>query len=168
MLETAPGSRSLATDNDLQLVRSRLCGLARRLSCRPSDAEDIAQAALVVVLEKYRDKPLEEILKLANRICVKLVLNHRRKQPLATPDLLDTAQDPSCDPEELTWRRELSRALVDIIQQLSEKDKSLLRLELQEADTDTICGELAIDRNKLYCWRNRCYAKLRPFLRRIQ
>jgi RNA polymerase sigma factor (sigma-70 family) len=158
-----PESRS----NIFQTIRARVCGLATYLGCG-GEAEDIAHETLVVIFEKYSDKNPEELLRISTKICVNLVLNRRRRADRRGPELSDSIEDVSADPERLAAKAELVRALMNAIEKSSPIDKALLRLDLQDFDTDEICSQLGINRETLYSRRNRCYKHLRAILRSIQ
>ena len=149
-----------------QTIRARVCGLATYLRCG-DEAEDIAHETLVVIFEKYSGKAPEELLKISTKICVNLVLNRRRRKDRCSPQLSDSIQGTSVDPEQLAAKAELVRALMDTIERSSPNDKALLRLDLKGSGTDEICSQLGISPGTLYSRRNRCYKHLRTILRSL-
>ena len=127
----------------IELVRVRIRGFATYLQCG-DHAEDIAHDTVLVVLSKYAGvEAPEEILKIANRICVNLVLNLRRKRAHIELDS-GIAAPSGDDPETVAANRELKQLVLRAIEASDERCKQLLRLKLEGASTEKIAAELKL------------------------
>jgi RNA polymerase sigma factor (sigma-70 family) len=147
----------------IELVRVRIRGFATYLQCG-DDAEDIAHDTVLVVLSKYAGvEAPEEILKIANRICVNLVLNLRRKR---AHEELDSgiAAPVGADPETVASNRELRQFMLGAIEASDSRCKQLLRMKLEGASTEEIAKELKLNPNAVHAAFFRCGKRLRAAL----
>lgn len=168
MGHSTSGQSASAVDRDalIALVRERIRGFATYLHWG-DDAEDIANETVLVLLEKYGGiEAPEEILKIANQICVNLVLNLRRKRANKRQVDLDTGIAASLggDPETVASNRELKQLMLKAIEASDSRCKQLLRLKLEGATTEKIAEELKLNPNAVHAAFFRCGKRLRAAL----
>jgi RNA polymerase sigma-70 factor, ECF subfamily len=152
----------------LETVRRRvLAWLARALPV--SDAEDLAQDVLVLLMTKYTLTPVTELLPLAIGVAWKLRAARWRK---ARRRGEDTAVDPSGlalsvaepDPEDRASTRELTARMLGGIRRLGGRCRELMRLKLEERTFPEIAEILGAKLNTVYSWDHRCMGRLRELL----
>jgi RNA polymerase sigma factor (sigma-70 family) len=150
----------------IALVRERIRGFATYLHCG-DDAEDVANETVLVLLVKYGGvEAQEELLKIANRICVNLVLNLRRKRANKRQVELDAgiAAPSGGDPETIASNQELKQLMLRAIKASDHRCKQLLRLKLEGATTEIIAKELKLNPNAVHAAFFRCGKRLRAAL----
>jgi RNA polymerase sigma factor (sigma-70 family) len=150
-------------DTLIGLVRERIRGFATYLQCGDF-AEDIAHDTVLVLLSKYAGvEAPEELFKIANRICVNLVLNLRRRRFHTELDP-GIAAPPGGDPETVASNHELKRLMLTAIEASDSRCKQLLRLKLEGASTEKIAEELKLNANAVHAAFFRCSKRLRAAL----
>jgi RNA polymerase sigma factor (sigma-70 family) len=162
-------SYSLETrDATLRLITERLRGFATYLGCG-DDSDDVVQDTLLVLHLKYpEERHPEELIKIANRICVNIVRNfRRRRRGFEDCTQLQDLRDPRVTPEQMFAQTEFTEAVHHVIEKSDERCKAMLKLELQGADNAEICSRLGLKPETLYVARTRCYQRLRKILELI-
>jgi RNA polymerase sigma factor (sigma-70 family) len=161
--QSAP-DQAKSPDELLNRIRVRTVGFATYLGCG-NDAEDLAQATMMVLHDKYaRVADAEELAKLATTICANLIKNWRRSKwnPAHADELSPTLADHSNPDPEATM--ELKDLLLKAIQESGKRCKELLRLRLDGATTKEIAARLGLSPGAVdtaYC---RCVERLRGAL----
>ncbi len=132
-------------------------GLHFLLKQRTRDSElalDIRQDALRVVIEKLRAGTLEQPERLAGYlrgVALKLCGAQRRKEvrraTTADSDAIEAVADERANPEEQLSDEQLSRAVRELLGELSTpRDRDILtRVYLLDEDKDAICSALGVD-----------------------
>ncbi len=129
-------------------VRWSLC----RLSGRPELADDLHQETFRVVIERLRDRGLEEPERLGgflNRTAKNLYRGHARKTARRKTDggesLRETA-DPASDPLGDVLRAERGELVRRLLAELRPRDRQILyRFYLAEEPKERICADLGLD-----------------------
>jgi RNA polymerase sigma factor (sigma-70 family) len=150
----------------IALARERIRGFATYLQCG-DDAEDVANDTVLVLLAKYGGiEAPGELLKIANQICVNLVLNLRRKRANKRQVDLDAgiAAPSGGDPETIASNHELKHLMLLAIEASGSRCKQLLRLKLEGATTEKIAEELKLNPNAVHAAFFRCSKRLRAAL----
>ena len=169
---------ALTREATLEKLRARMRAAARR-GPFPEEAEDLAQDVLVVLTRKYShvDAP-EELAALGITILKKLQSARWRKakrrqelghSPLPTReendrDPLEDVASEGPDPEEVLWRRQRVRFLVEAIRRLDGRCRDLLRRKLEGESFVQIAAALGRPVGTVYAWDNRCRKRLRKIL----
>jgi RNA polymerase sigma factor (sigma-70 family) len=166
MVEWSPARSSSEREALFTKLHARILGFATNLRCG-DDAKDIAQETMLELTRRYGEiQSAEELIKIANVICFNKVRNLRKRRPIAIS--VDDSQQvyPGPGPEVLVLDQELHERLLSTLQRSSPRCRALFLLDLREADTETICGELNVTRSALYALRSRCSTECRKVLRR--
>jgi len=159
------GGLDEAYRRNLELVRERLRGFLLARKHAASDAEDVAQDCILILLDRYpqvRD-PIE-LLKLAtriagNRICQ--VYRARARVASLTPGH-PADRSPADDPEEAAGRRELVDRILLGMMELQARCRALLRMLLvEQMEYAEVRAILGLDADYIYVMRQRCLQSLR-------
>lgn len=152
--------------NDLfDKLHRRLVGtLRRRFRER---AEDMAQDAIALALEKYPDACTEADL-FPLLLTIKKYLALEELRPGRTDQMPDNGfeyADRRSGPEQLLAEAEHYDLLVTAIDQLGTRCRDLIQLRLKEVDSPTIAATLNVTVNNLYQMEKRCLDRLRRIIR---
>lgn len=167
MAQGQPALNSAAREVFLAKLHERIFGFATCLRCG-EDAEDVAQETMLELTRSYGAiQSPEELIKIANAICFNKARNLRRRRGRWVTVPADDARHSSVEPgpETLAIDRELRERVLKALGRCSDRCKVVFRLDLEEADTETICCELKLKPAALYTLRNRCLAEIRDILR---
>jgi len=159
---------------EAELVSSFARPLWLKLHARlrvPHLIEDARQETFLRVLTYFRSgKTLNNpaslpgfVLSVCNNVCYELLRSHTRhpQMPEEAPDPPDVAVDP----EENMVTQERKQIVTRILDDLSEKDRQLLRrVFLDEADKDDVCEELGVTREYLRVLVHRAKLRLKAAL----
>jgi RNA polymerase sigma-70 factor, ECF subfamily len=145
--------------------------LRSRLNSREA-IEDVEQETFVRVLSALRsEKGLRQAERLGsyvNSVCNNVLLEHYRSQRRVDPIEEDgpaaTLPEPGPDAFALLLSKDTERAVREILDKLSERDRSLLRdVILEERDKDEVCRELGVDREYLRVLVHRAKQSFKSF-----
>jgi RNA polymerase sigma factor (sigma-70 family) len=147
-------------DEFLRSVRPRLKSLFVRYGIPPQDTEDILQQALLAMVYQrhgVRDRETWLIGTLRNK-CLLYWREHRRKLYEAVDAAaLDLMAEPLAPAQEATDRR---RDLVNAIEQLPERCRSLLWLRYQGYEATEVAEQLGYSQASIGKISKRCLAAL--------
>ena len=135
--------------------RSGLVFVLRRRSPSAEDAEDIADEALMIVINRLRSSGLDDPAKLGGflrRTAINVSINERRKearrQTYADTDAINEEHDADqMSALESISKRDARRAVRQLLDELRmDRDREILfRYHLQEQDKEVICKDLGLD-----------------------
>jgi len=132
-----------------------------------SEAEDMTQRAILVVLERYPHISQEaDLIPLAVRCAQFVQLEEmRRRRRLVQPpeDGWNLASNETPTEEKLLWNARLEQ-LYKAIPQLGERCRDILRQRLLEAQTEAIAASLQTTPATLYVWESRCRGSLQKLI----
>jgi RNA polymerase sigma-70 factor, ECF subfamily len=120
--------------------------------------EDVEQETFVRVFAALRsEKGLRQAERLGayvNSVCNNVLLEHyrgqRRTQPVEDDDPAAVLVEPGPDAFDLLMNKDRERAVREILDKLSDRDRTLLRhVILEERDKDEVCREFGVDRQYL-------------------
>ena len=141
-------------------VRARIVRYATSRGCMRQDAEDLAQQTLMVLFEKYPDRPRAELVALAYKIFGHLLMNRIRSKYVSAAsvqvDLLPLP-DPGETPEAEFIRGERMESLARALAKLGEPCRTFIRMcldNLSLAEIKEATG--AESMNTVYTWNSRC------------
>ncbi len=156
-------------DAVLQKIGVRIQKLATYLGCG-AEADDIAQETLLLLHKRYREDKPELLVLRANRICVNLVRNNRRRRDhAAMTDLVaGSAQDAHLNPEELFRSSEMVQSLIEILAKSDPVCRKLLRYELEGVDIAEISAALGLRPGAVYTAQHRCRKRMRQILESLR
>ena len=141
---------------EAELVRRYKDGIAiiiQRIVNNQSEAEDLSQETIRVVLEKVRKREVREPEKLSGFICGvarNLAIDSARKMRRAASQRDSSGagliRDPRPDQYEQLWRKEGAEMVRQTIDELKgERDREVLfRYYIAEEDKGRICGDLGL------------------------
>jgi RNA polymerase sigma-70 factor (ECF subfamily) len=141
-------------------VRERIVSYATSRGCARQDSEDLAQETLMILVDKYADRPKPELMALAFPICVNLFRNLIRRRYVRAPHL--SVDDmplahPGENPETAAIRGEQLEALGRALGKLGEPCRTFVRLRLQGLTLEEIKDAAkAESMNTVYTWNARC------------
>jgi RNA polymerase sigma factor (sigma-70 family) len=163
MSQPSPALSIQNREDIYKALHLRILGLARKLGCR-EHSSDIAQETMLELARRYAEiNSLEELVKLANRICVNKVLNLRRQNRHEAASLDDHATHAPT-PEDLLSNKELQDKLRSALQRCSPRCKTLFGLLLAGEETTALLKQLGCSQSALYSLRSRCLQELRSIL----
>lgn len=147
----------------LEKIAARVRGLAKYWGCA-SEADDIAQETLLILHKRYSGNiATDELIKIANKVCMNLVRNYKRGIRPTVP-LPDSIRDATSGPEESFGKSESVEALLRTIEKAGARCQKLFALELQGADTNQICSSLRLRPDMVHVLKHRCHKRLRKAL----
>jgi RNA polymerase sigma-70 factor (ECF subfamily) len=153
-------------DGIFRLVRERIFRYAASRIGR-EDAEDLAQAAMMVLNRKYSDKDsVDEILKIAIGIMKRLLLAYYGSGKIETvPAESITARDDAPDPEQQARFRQLQANIMQAIEKLGGRCRQLFLLKLDGYTFQEIGKKLGANTiDTVYTWDFRCKRDLARLL----
>lgn len=139
---------------EIELVRqySRGVLIVLRQRCQdPLLVEDLSQDALRIVIERLRNKPLDDPSRLNAFICATArnlligdVRKKARRKTVTDSDIVSTAADTSHDPFREVGQIQTAKIVHQLIDEMgSERDRILLdRFYIKEQDKEEICADL--------------------------
>jgi RNA polymerase sigma-70 factor, ECF subfamily len=130
--------------------------LRSRLSSRQA-IEDIMQETFARVLTRVRSetgiRQPERLGAFVNSVCNNVLLEHYRSSSRTGQQQEDGSSDPpdkTIDLDGLLVTKQTCRQVQEVLAQLADKDRRLLRaLFLEEKEKDEVCREFQVDRNYL-------------------
>jgi RNA polymerase sigma-70 factor, ECF subfamily len=137
--------------------------------------EDVEQETFVRVLSALRSeqglRQADRLGAYVNSVCNNVLLEHYRSQR-RTEFLEDEDEGPAAtlaakgpDAFALLLTKETEKTVRDILDKLSERDRSLLRdVILEEQDKDEVCQRLGVDREYLRVLLHRAKQSFKSFL----
>jgi RNA polymerase sigma-70 factor, ECF subfamily len=134
--------------------------------------EDVEQETFVRVLSALRSekgvRQAERLGAFVNSVCNNVLLEHYRSQrrvdPLEEDGPAETLAQPGPDAFALLMSKDTERAVHEILDKLSDRDRSLLRdVILEERDKDEVCRELGVDREYLRVLLHRAKQSFKSF-----
>jgi RNA polymerase sigma factor (sigma-70 family) len=151
-----------ATPEPIEEIRERILASAASRMSR-SDAEDLAQDVVTILLVKYADvKDPADLLRLAYDILFKLRIGWYRRRIRRGEDTAESVDDVPLadradDPETALLRKEFAERVGKAIRSLGEPCRTILRLKLEGQDTDYIMKAIrAGTKNALFIRLKRC------------
>lgn len=153
-------------------LRARLVGFGVSSGLKPTDAEDCAQEAILVLLRKYPGKDEVDAVPLAFRIMRWKITEHHRKasrpadRTSITLDDIQIKDDfAGANPEQTVALKE---AVHGSLAQLSRKCRKLLLWQLEGLSGEEIAGKLGLPtRNAAYIAINRCKKRFKKAYNRL-
>jgi RNA polymerase sigma-70 factor (ECF subfamily) len=123
----------------------------------PQAIEDVRQETFVRVFTALRNpggiRQPERLGPFVNSICNNVLMEHYRRVSHDTPLEDENDQDfpdPVIDVLGAIAARQMENKVRQILQEMSERDRSLIRsLFIEERDKDEVCRELGVDRDYL-------------------
>lgn len=158
-IEAIPDDEDLY-QRDLQAVRQLIVSFATQ-KVGYEAAEDIAQEAVLILMQKYSEvRKREDMIRLAVGITRNKCFERFRKVARET-EFSDTTPDDSDIHRELERRQVIDRILPAILQ-LGERCRAVLRLMLfEEKGAAAVQAALkAKSINTVYTWEHRCFKQL--------
>jgi RNA polymerase sigma-70 factor (ECF subfamily) len=136
--------------------------------------EDVEQETFVRVLSALRSekgvRQAERLGAYVNSVCNNVLLEHYRSQRRADPiedegdGPAQNLAQPGPDAFALLVTKDTERAVREILDKLSDRDRSLLRdVILEERDKDEVCRELGVDREYLRVLLHRAKQSFKSF-----
>ena len=162
----AAQSPALNRDELFGRIRHNVFGFLRRRHGE-SDAEDMTQRAILVVLERYPHISQErDLVPLAIRCAQYVQMEEMRKrrrtvQPPEGGFDLPSGELPT--EEKLLWDARVDQ-LYKAIPKLGERCRNILRQRLLEVPSNTIAASLETTTATLFVWESRCRAGLQKLI----
>ena len=154
----------------MALIRERILGFAISRSSR-SDAEDLTQQVMIVLLSKYSNvSDQKELLPIAFGLLARLRMGLYRKRARRGEDAnlgVEELQLASVadDPESRLARKELAEQLAAAIDRLNQRCQKMIRLMMEGHSAAYIQKTLGLtSTNAVYVVQSRCRAELRKTL----
>ena len=153
--------------------RSGLVGLLRRWTRDRALAEDLAQEALLVAIERLRSRALDDASKLgaflrgtAHNLAIAARRRETRRQTSSASDLIDGVVDATADPLAAAERAQEAQLIHRLIGELSvPRDRDLLyRHYVAGEPKSRICEELGLDAVHFNRVLHRARVRLRELL----
>ena len=147
-----------------------LCGYLRTLVPNPSDAEDVLQAAATVMWQKFDEfQPGTRFEHWAYHICRLQALRHlkeqRRSKLVLSEDVLTLLADRAVAISDST--SEVMDALEACVEQLSERDRDLLRMRFEPGATNrSVARAMGYSEMRVSRTLNRTYGDLLECIQR--
>lgn len=165
MLGAAP-SPARNRDELFGRIRHNVFGFLRRRH-GDSDAEDMTQRAILVVLERYPHISQEpDLVPLAIR-CAQYVqmeeMRKRRRTVQPPEDGFDLPSGELPTEEKLLWDARVDQ-LYKAIPKLGERCRNILRQRLLEVPSNTIAASLETTTATLFVWESRCRGSLQKLI----
>ena len=121
-----------------------------------AEIEDIRQETFTRVLRLVSEQRIrhpERLGAIVNSICNNVIHEHHRSRNRANSDceeVVDVIPDTTIGPYEAMARRQLQQAVRQIVDELREKDRFVLKaLFVEERSKDEVCRDLAVTREYL-------------------
>ncbi len=158
----------LSKEEILRLARERIFRYAAS-RVRGDVADDIAQAAMIILIKKYSDKEsVDEILKISMGITKLLLQSYYRTGKIDTVDVESAnIEDYSPNPEQEARFRQLQSRIMQAVEELGGRCRQLFLLKLDGYSFTEIkvkMGANSID--TVYTWDLRCKKDLNKLLAR--
>src|SRR5580700_7002013 len=151
-------SGDFRTENHFIAYFSELIQLKLRSRVNsPQTVEDLRQETFARVFTALRSegrvKQPERLGAFVNSVCNNVLLEHYRSSSRENPlDEEESANvpDPALDVVTILSHKEMEQRVRQVLDELSEKDRRLLReIFLEERDKDAVCREFGVDRDYL-------------------
>ena len=140
----------------------------------PELVQDACQETFLRVFAYFRSgKSLNNPASLAgfihtvsNNVAMELLRAHTRQDQI--PENAPEALDPQLSPELLLVNEERKQVVRQVLEELSERDRQLLRrVFFNDEDKDVVCGELNVDRGYLRVLLHRARLRFKAALLRV-
>jgi RNA polymerase sigma factor (sigma-70 family) len=164
----APSDKSASdSDRTWPLIRQRILASAKS-HFSPDDAEDLTQQTMVVLMERYADRPIEDLLALGLQVLTRLRLHqlssYKRRSEEGDPrveELLDSDQSP----EQAVLNQERAAILAKAIGKLGEPCRDLLLHWMRGDASEVIRDKLGFSSTTaVHVALSRCKNKLRDIV----
>lgn len=151
-------SGDFRTENHFIAYFSELIQLKLRSRVNsPQTVEDLRQETFARVFTALRSegrvKQPERLGAFVNSVCNNVLLEHYRSSSRENPlDEEESANvpDPALDVVTILSHKEMEQRVRQVLDELSEKDRRLLReIFLEERDKDAVCQDFGVDRDYL-------------------
>lgn len=136
----------------------------------PQSADDVKQETLLRVIRNLKSGTIEHPERLGayvNTVCNNVILEmfRRDKRLNQFPEDYDDVPSGQASAESMILKRERRHQVMEALDQLSVKDRELLRrVFLEEQDKDEVCAEFAVTREYLRVLLHRSRQRLRETL----
>lgn len=151
-------SGDFRTESHFVTYFSELIQLKLRSRVKSSHAvEDLRQETFARVFSALRSegrvRQPERLGAFVNSVCNNVLLEHYRsssRENLIEDDECANVPDPSLDVVAILSHKEMEQKVRQVLDELSEKDRRLLReIFLEERDKDAVCQDFGVDRDYL-------------------
>ena len=120
-----------------------MLGLARRILGNPTDAEDVAQEAMLRVwTHASRWQPVAQLRTWLTRVVVNLCLDRKRRAPWVALDAAGEIVDPALDAGEQTERDERDRLVAGAIAELPARQRAAIVLTYGDGMSNAQVAEI--------------------------